>query len=78
MKKIHLIRLKNTPIFEQLQLEEALLRSDHRSFCIINQGSPRAIVMGISGEPEALLNIENVQKNNIPVIKRFSGGGTAQ
>ena len=76
MKKIHLIRLKNTPIFEQLQLEEALLRSDHRSFCIINQGSPRAIVMGISGEPEALLNIENVQKNNIPVIKRFSGGGT--
>jgi len=76
MTKIHLIRLKNTPIFEQLQLEEALLRSDHRSFCIINQGSPRAIVMGISGEPKTLLNIESVQNNKIPVIKRFSGGGT--
>lgn len=76
MTNIHLIRLKNTPIFEQLQLEEALLRSDERSFCIINQGSPRAIVMGISGEPQTLLNMDSVRKENIPVIKRFSGGGT--
>ena len=73
---IHLIQLNNTPIFEQLQLEEALLRSDDRSFCIINCGSPRAIVMGISGEPEALLNVDSVRKENIPIIKRFSGGGT--
>jgi len=64
------------PIFKQLQLEEALLRSDERSFCIINQGSPRAIVMGISGHPKTLLNLDSVKKENIPVIKRFSGGGT--
>lgn len=32
--------------------------------------------MGISGQPESLLNLNSVQKENIPVIKRFSGGGT--
>src|SRR3990167_4658155 len=65
-----------TPIFKRLQLEEALLRSDERSFCIVHFGSPRAIVMGISGEPEALLHQEKVEKEKLPVIRRFSGGGT--
>jgi lipoate-protein ligase A len=74
--KLHLIHLKNVPILEQLQLEEALLRTDTRSFCLINEGSSRAIVMGISGEPAALINQTSVKKENIPVIKRFSGGGT--
>lgn len=32
--------------------------------------------MGISGKPEVLLNIESVKSEKIPVIKRFSGGGT--
>lgn len=32
--------------------------------------------MGISGQPEALLNIDAVKRDRIPVIKRFSGGGT--
>ncbi len=32
--------------------------------------------MGISGQPEALINVESVKKAHIPVIKRFSGGGT--
>lgn len=68
--------MRNVPIFEQLQLEEALLRTDDRSFCIVNHGSPRAIVMGISGEPEGLLNLSVVREKHIPVIKRFSGGGT--
>lgn len=74
--RIHLIQLKNVPIYEQLKLEEALLRTDHRSFCIVNFGSPKAIVMGISGKPEELLEIEKVKKDKVPVIKRFSGGGT--
>ena len=77
MAKLHIIELpKETPILEQLQLEEALLRSDHRSICIINYGSPRAIVMGISGQPELLLNLSKVEREHLPVIKRFSGGGT--
>lgn len=61
---------------EQLQLEEALLRCDDRSFCIVNRGSPRSIVMGISGSPEALVDLPRVQQDRIPLIKRFSGGGT--
>lgn len=74
--KLHLILLKNTPIFEQLQIEEALLRTEEKSFCIINIGSPRAIVMGISGQAEALLDADAVKKEEVPVIRRYSGGGT--
>jgi lipoate-protein ligase A len=74
--KIHFIHLKNVPIFEQLMLEEALLRTDERSFCIVNMGSPRAIVMGISGQPDLLLDVPKVNAQKIPVIRRFSGGGT--
>lgn len=32
--------------------------------------------MGISGKPEDLLNVKAVREEKIPVIKRFSGGGT--
>lgn len=32
--------------------------------------------MGISGQPEALLHLPTVERDQIPVIKRFSGGGT--
>lgn len=32
--------------------------------------------MGISAKPEELLNLERVKREKIPVIKRFSGGGT--
>jgi lipoate-protein ligase A len=72
----HLLHLKGLPIFDQLKLEEALLRSDERNWCLINQGSSRAIVMGISGKPDQLLDVAKVKEDQIPVIKRFSGGGT--
>lgn len=72
----HILRLNNYPIYEQLLLEEALLRGDTRNFCIINQGSTPAIVMGISGKKEELINQETAARDNIPLIKRFSGGGT--
>jgi lipoate-protein ligase A len=32
--------------------------------------------MGISGQPEVLLNLEKVKQDKIPLIRRFSGGGT--
>ena len=34
------------------------------------------VVMGIGGKPTKLLNIDNILKDQILVIKRFSGGGT--
>ena len=73
---LHLIELRQMPIYEQLLLEEALLRADDRNFCIINYGAPRAIVMGLSGVPSELLHLERVRQDSIPVFKRYSGGGT--
>ena len=73
---IELILLKNTPIFDQLRIEEALLRTDNRNFCLINIGTEEAIVMGISGKPEHLIDSAIFNQNPVPVIKRFSGGGT--
>jgi lipoate-protein ligase A len=73
---LHILHLHGCPIFEQLQIEEALLRSDERNWCIINEGSSPAIVMGISGKPHELIDLDQARNNNIPIIKRFSGGGT--
>lgn len=73
---LYYLKLENVPILEQLQLEEALLRSDHRNWCLINEGSPEAIVMGISGIADELICSESFNENPIPVIRRFSGGGT--
>jgi len=70
------LHLKNVPILQQLQIEEALLRLGPRNLCLINEGSPPAIVMGISGKVEELVDLEKLKTNPIPVLKRFSGGGT--
>lgn len=76
MTEMFLIQLTNYPILQQLQLEEALLRADHNNWCIINDGTPPAIVMGISGKAEQLINPSKMLQQPIPVIRRFSGGGT--
>ncbi|HRD56275.1 MAG TPA: lipoate--protein ligase family protein [Parachlamydiaceae bacterium] len=74
--KMHLIKLNGVSILEQLQLEEALLRADARNFCLINTGSAPAIVMGISGNFEKLVNKQKFKENPVPLIRRYSGGGT--
>jgi lipoate-protein ligase A len=71
-----LIHLTQVPILEQLRIEEALLRASDENWCLLNTDASPAIVMGISGIPEKLLDRNRVSKDNIPVIKRFSGGGT--
>ena len=71
-----ILRLKSYPIYEQLLLEEMLLRSNSGNWCIINEGSTPAIVMGISGKKEELIDCYRASKDGIPLIKRFSGGGT--
>eukprot|EP01080_Neovahlkampfia_damariscottae_P006706 gene6706-10871_t len=32
--------------------------------------------MGITGKPEKLINIQNTKNDKIPIIKRYTGGGT--
>ncbi|XP_004307170.1 PREDICTED: putative lipoate-protein ligase A [Fragaria vesca subsp. vesca] len=74
---MRLIRLEGIPILQQLHLEEQLLRTSSDNWCIINDGTniPN-IVMGISGKPAELLDIDLVLRDQVPVIKRFTGGGT--
>ncbi len=76
MDLLHLIRLKDIPILQQLQIEEALLRADGRNWCLTNVGAPPAIVMGISCKYHDHINELKMQEKPIPVIRRFSGGGT--
>ena len=35
-----------------------------------------AVVLGIGGKPDQLLNLDSVRRDNVLTIKRFSGGGT--
>jgi lipoate-protein ligase A len=74
--QIYLLRLVECPIWEQLRIEEALIRADTRNWCVLNSGSPEAIVMGISGKTDRLLDLALLQQRPIPVVRRFSGGGT--
>lgn len=76
MKPLYLLQLQGCPIFQQLQLEEALLRADQRNWCLLNEGTPPAIVMGISGKVEELIDPFRLKEKALPIIRRFSGGGT--
>lgn len=72
---MNILHLQDTSIYDQLLLEEQLLRDDDRNFCLINSGSTPAIVMGISGKTDALVHLDQLP-DSIPILRRFSGGGT--
>lgn len=74
--RLNFCELHNLDIFKQLQLEEALLRCDDQNWCLVNRGSSPAIVLGISGVAHELVDLQKVSENPIPLIRRFSGGGT--
>lgn len=73
---LQLLHLHGISIEEQLYLEEALLRIGKGSWCLINRGAPPAIVMGVSGKAEAWIHLPTLAASPIPVIQRYSGGGT--
>ncbi|CAK9186077.1 unnamed protein product [Ilex paraguariensis] len=74
---MNLVRFKGIPILQQLHLEEQLLRTSSENWCIINDGTNApTIVMGLSGKPSELLEVGSVLRDQVPVIKRFTGGGT--
>jgi len=56
-------------------MEENLLRNSLDSYCIINEGSSEAIVLGISNDINALVKSEDVKNDNISLIRRFTAGG---
>lgn len=64
-------------VLDVLRLEEGLLREDDRSWCVVFDGvATPTVVMGISGKPDELLDVARVRDEAVPVVKRFSGGGT--
>lgn len=73
---INVVCLHGCSVFRQLQLEEALLRTDSRNWCLLNTSVEPSIVMGISGKVDELINLEKLAAAPIPIIRRFSGGGT--
>ncbi|MBA0639389.1 hypothetical protein Goklo_022427 [Gossypium klotzschianum] len=74
---MNLMRFKGLPILQQLHIEEQLLRTSSENWCIVNDGTnDPTIVMGVSGKPAELLEIESVLDDQVPVIRRFTGGGT--
>jgi lipoate---protein ligase len=67
---------QSLPIFEQLHLEESLVRDDTSNWCLVNVGTRPAIVFGISEKIEDVLSSEYYSEKKLPLIRRFSGGGT--
>ena len=64
-------------MLRQLRLEESLFRANAENWAIVNDGAPRtAIVLGISGKPHRLIDVAAAHRDDLLVIKRFSGGGT--
>ncbi|CAM9402569.1 unnamed protein product [Discosporangium mesarthrocarpum] len=73
------LRLNRVPIFQQLCIEEALFYKTDQNWLLYNEGSqngPPTIVLGISGKPKKMCNLELVHRDEVPLVKRFSGGGT--
>lgn len=68
---LNIMTVQGMPIFQQLKLEEALFRAGSGNWCLINNGTQPAVVMGMLGKVE-----EDVEGGKLPVIRRFSGGGT--
>jgi lipoate-protein ligase A len=61
----------------QLRIEEALYRCSEDNWIFVNDGAAdAAIVLGLSGKPEKHVHISEAHKQGVPLIKRFSGGGT--
>lgn len=74
---LHLIKTSRLDILTQLHLEESLFRSTSKNWLLVNDGvATPAVVLGISGKPAELVHDEKAKVMGVPLIKRFTGGGT--
>ena len=75
--KIHVLKMKNEDVMQQLVLEEALFRKTKENWLIVNDGVKHpAVVLGISGKPEEMVHEDALKNKSVVMIKRFTGGGT--
>jgi len=74
-----LIDSKNLSIAENIALDKKLLeqvgKGEISPLFRFYKCSDKAVVVGISQKIEEYVNIEQCEKDNVPVLKRFSGGG---
>ena len=77
-KLLKVINAKNKlNLLDQLRIEEILMRNSSGNYFILNSGLiETSVVLGISGKPLELIDVEKCKDANIKVIRRFSGGGT--
>ncbi len=69
------IRLPRTDPFFNLAAEEYILRNSREDVLMLWQNEP-SVVVGKHQNVVAEVNMDFVRENNIPVIRRISGGGT--
>ena len=77
-KLLKVINAKNKlNLLDQLRIEEILMRNSSGNYFLLNSGLiETSVVLGISGKPLELIDVEKCKDANIKVIRRFSGGGT--
>jgi lipoate-protein ligase A len=74
--QVYFLRTKNFPILKQLEIEEGFLRTQSSCLVWINEGSPPAAILGISSKVSELIDEKVVNALSLPLIRRYSGGGT--
>ncbi|MEC8307156.1 MAG: lipoate--protein ligase family protein [Chlamydiota bacterium] len=73
---LYYLPLRGLSIYEQLCLEEKLLRGTDTNWILYQEGTLPAIVMGVSGKEEEWIERERWRASPLPIIRRYSGGGT--
>ena len=54
------------------------MRHEPGNWCLVTALPPQnpTVVVGLGGKPERLLDASQLKKRPVPVIRRFTGGGT--
>ncbi len=75
MKNLKIYRSSSNQVLENLAFEEYLVANSNEDVLLfyINQD---AVVIGKHQNPWKEVNLESIQKNNITLARRLSGGGT--
>lgn len=74
---LRVLHLRGLPIFDQLRYEEVLLRHTPHNWLVLNTGvAQTSVVLGMSGNVSELVDLERAAADSVPMIRRYTGGGT--
>jgi len=77
MQSLKFLNLKGSHIFQQLRWEEILLRHTKHNWLVWNTGPiDPAIIVGYGGKAHELVHTDLAERDGIPLIRRYTGGGT--